>query len=157
MTTHQDFDSSHLEVSASLHRIQNKSPKKTSKRFVERPFIDFLLLLTTPTAAWLLLALFQPAFDVANIVAQLDNGAIIIGLPTLVLSLVGLVWRLRWRVNHYQPWHNDACPSCQSAQLKRKRRRYGDRLLGRLGIPVRRYICADCHWQGRLIDKRRVL
>ena len=156
MTTQQNFDSSHLEVPASLYRVKNRRQKKTKKRFVERPFIDLFLLFSLPASAWLLLALFRPAFDIGNIAAQLDSGAIILGVPALILSMVAWAWRLRWRINHYQPWWNDACPKCESSQLKRKRRHQIDHWIGRVGIPIRRYICANCSWQGRLVDETRV-
>lgn len=157
MTTHQEFESSHSEQFPQLYRVSQQHTQQAQKRpFVERPFVDFAILVTCPLSLWLVVAAFVPAVDFGSLAAWLGNGAIILGVPLFALSLIAIGWRLRWRINNHQPWWNDACPTCSSEALKRKRRRDFDRLICRLGIPVRRYICADCRWEGNLIDHRRV-
>lgn len=78
------------------------------------------------------------------------------GVMFLFVSLIGGALRLRYRVNYHEEWWIGPCPQCQKGELKRKRRRYGDRLLGRLGMPVRRYACEECQWEGARIDQSRV-
>jgi len=73
------------------------------------------------------------------------------------LTAVGIsLWRLRARINQHAAWWDRACPQCGSPELKRVHRKPRERLLGALGIPVRRYVCADCRWRGSRIDERRI-
>jgi hypothetical protein len=80
---------------------------------------------------------------------------VIAGVSALAFGGVAL-WRLRERINHNAAWLDRACPQCGSPELKRVHRKPRERLLGALGIPVRRYVCADCRWRGARIDERRV-
>jgi DNA-directed RNA polymerase subunit RPC12/RpoP len=81
------------------------------------------------------------------------------GILGLLLGLVTAVWGfflLRDRINDNKGLYATACPHCGSPALKRARRTTLDRLWGALGIPVRRYICAVCKWQGPRIDQTRL-
>ena len=76
-------------------------------------------------------------------------GFLLVILATVVLgnqARLQLMQRKVW-------WRASGCPSCGSEALKRRRRTRLDRLIGRLGIPLRRYICAQCGWQGLRIDE----
>ena len=77
---------------------------------------------------------------------------------TAVMILLGVLviagWRLRYRVvNSERYWHTH-CPECGSSLLHRTHRRFGDRVLGRLGFPVRRYSCSSCGWRGLRIHNK---
>lgn len=159
--TQSEFDGLHAEeqvVVRQLHQSQ-KRQKRSEVDLMNSRLLDLLLLLGIAGAGWLLLT--GLSIEVGSVVAEsggLWGGAeaISIGFPGFVLGLLLGAWRLRWRINRYERWWNACCPSCASNELKRKRRRPFDRLLGRLGIPVRRYICASCQWEGRRIDPWRV-
>ena len=137
----------------------HKRPKSVKEKFINGRFPDLLLLLAVIIAGLALIEGFSlEAGSVAGGVRALarETVAILLGLPTFTIGVFLGLWRLRWRINRYEGWWNTHCPDCQSKELKRTRRRPFDRLLGRLGIPVRRYICADCQWEGRRVDPWRV-
>lgn len=69
--------------------------------------------------------------------------------------LVGAM-RLRQRINARRAWWARHCPNCGSSQLSRIHRNWIDRLVSRLGIPIRRFVCRDCHWRGARIDESRI-
>ena len=76
----------------------------------------------------------------------------------LFLVTAAAVVVVRWRrqfIDNDHLW-SSRCPNCQSADLKRIRRTWPDRLVSRFVIPVRRYLCADCQWRGRKADRSRV-
>jgi hypothetical protein len=53
-------------------------------------------------------------------------------------------------------WRRNGCPRCGRDDLRRTSRIWRDKLLNRLGIPIRRYICADCRWEGARIDEAHI-
>jgi hypothetical protein len=78
------------------------------------------------------------------------------GVILLLPVGAGAILRLRWHVvRNRRLWLSD-CPRCGSKDLRRSPRLPRDRLLNRLRIPVRRYICADCYWKGSRIDSTRL-
>ena len=77
------------------------------------------------------------------------------GAFLVVAVLVGVV-RVRMRINGRQQWWARQCPTCQGTHLSRIHRTWPDRLLGKTGIPVRRYVCRDCGWRGLRIDESRI-
>ena len=80
-----------------------------------------------------------------------------IGLIFLALSLAFATLRLRHHLVHNQTWwRRKGCPECGERSLKRQRRTSLDHLVGKLGIPRRRYMCAACKWRGALIDDSRL-
>lgn len=85
-----------------------------------------------------------------------EGGAPQTGGVILVLAVLGGALRLRWRVLHHEQWWARVCPNCDQNALKRIHRRRLDRLWEVVRIPVRRYICGDCHWRGVRIDDRRL-
>lgn len=44
---------------------------------------------------------------------------------------------------------NRTCPNCNSTYLDRVQRRVIDRIIG-LAIPLKRYHCSSCGWEGNL-------
>ncbi len=85
-----------------------------------------------------------------------QGGIVILGGVLLVMVVMLGSLRLRQRINHHRRWWAGICPMCGGANLSRVHRTRFDRLLGSMGIPVRRYVCRQCHWQGRRIDESRV-
>lgn len=79
-----------------------------------------------------------------------------IGLVGLVVATVLAARRLRWRINHTPRFYKDHCPRCGSHDLQRTPRRPFERRIANTGIPVRRYICVDCHWRGTRIESTLV-
>jgi hypothetical protein len=69
--------------------------------------------------------------------------------------LVLLFWR--WRAKQKAVFRSDAgCPSCHNHDLIRIRRRQLDRPIGKLvALPLQRYACRSCTWQGLLIGSDR--
>ena len=74
------------------------------------------------------------------------------GVLLLLPTSLGAVHRLRWRINHVRLLWKSTCPKCGSADLQRTPRKPIERRIANMGIPVRRYICVDCHWRGPRIE-----
>jgi len=71
-----------------------------------------------------------------------------LGILILLGAIFVIVLRIRWRLLNDSRYWCDHCPRCDSSGLKRVRRHWLDRLIGALGIPVRRYRCSECKWSG---------
>jgi hypothetical protein len=72
----------------------------------------------------------------------------------VVTALVSYVV-LRRRVLDNPMLYSDAgCPQCWEDELIRVRRQKSDRLIARIGIPVRRYNCRNCDWAGLRLGGR---
>jgi hypothetical protein len=76
------------------------------------------------------------------------------GYVLLLLVLVLVAWRTRWRLMSTPRFTSRECPRCGS-DLHRIHRRGRDRLLN-LYVPVRRYRCRDrnCAWSGLRVGTR---
>lgn len=76
----------------------------------------------------------------------------------LTIGVIGGFLRFRWRINGNPNFWRSHCPNCGKSgdSLHRSRRNRLDHFIGRLGFPVRRYICQDCHWTGLRIDETRI-
>lgn len=148
------------------HKQRARKPRRSKKQgafsWATSKAPDVLLTLLFGVA---LVLLFDPVKEtaVANPYASpllhwlvVEEGLPTIGAGLLLLTMLPGVLRLRWRINHHSPFWAKNCPKCRSANLSRIHRIRLDRLLNYVGIPVRRYICRDCHWQGARIDERRV-
>lgn len=76
-----------------------------------------------------------------------DRGLIIgvvLGLGALLFALLA-----RYRVRrNFSVYAEAGCPQCHEHELIRVRRNRPDRVLGFLGVPVRRYSCRNCTWHG---------
>ena len=71
----------------------------------------------------------------------------------LLLSAGVLLLIARWRVVRNRAlWPAAGCPSCQDNELLRVRRSKKDRMIGLTGIPVGRFECRECHWNGLRIN-----
>lgn len=79
-----------------------------------------------------------------------------IGLIILIFTLVCAARRLRWRINNTHAFWKSACPRCGSHDLQRTPRKPVERRVANMGIPVRRYICVECHWRGPRIESTLV-
>lgn len=84
------------------------------------------------------------------------GGATLFAILCLLVALVIITIRARERVNSRTDLWANQCPNCQHKDLKRVRRTFTERLLNRLGIPARRYICSHCSWKGTRIDHTRL-
>ena len=73
----------------------------------------------------------------------------------LLVVLVVMAWRIRWRLMRAQRLTGQECPRCGS-DLRRTHRRWRDRLVN-LYLPVRRYGCngRGCSWSGLRVAVRR--
>ncbi|MCB8982106.1 MAG: hypothetical protein H6657_32295 [Ardenticatenaceae bacterium] len=79
--------------------------------------------------------------------AQIVAALALVGVFVLAVQVINL-----WFVKR-PDWQSSAgCPTCQG-ELRRVNRTTTDYLLGLVGIPVRRYKCRQCGWQGRRIHR----
>ncbi|MBP8003297.1 MAG: hypothetical protein KA314_08770 [Chloroflexi bacterium] len=86
-----------------------------------------------------------------------QGGSELIGGILLILGFPLTLLYLRRRVIlNQQYWRRNGCPRCGRADLRRTSRTRFDHLLNQVGIPIRRYLCADCHWEGARIDESHV-
>lgn len=71
-----------------------------------------------------------------------------LGLILIVLSLLVLTWRIRYRLRRSPSYAGTTCPAC-GGSLHRTRRTLMDRVVNQF-VPVRRYRCKnpDCRWTG---------
>jgi hypothetical protein len=85
--------------------------------------------------------------SLAEFVAE-TSPAELVGFVLVVLALLALVMRVRWRMMHSQRLTTLSCPRC-GGSIHRVHRRMPDRLLS-LFLPSRRYRCgnSECRWQG---------
>ncbi|MBK8904150.1 MAG: hypothetical protein IPM53_23425 [Anaerolineaceae bacterium] len=84
-----------------------------------------------------------------------ERGALIIaGLALLGAIVLGVQVLNRWFRQRPEWQHAAGCPNCQG-DLRRVNRTTPDYLFGLVGIPVRRYKCHNCGWQGRRIHRHR--
>ncbi|MCB8938756.1 MAG: hypothetical protein H6654_10575 [Ardenticatenaceae bacterium] len=106
--------------------------------------------------------------------ARTDRIAVLSGMPW-VLSWLGFGWGARIftavsllgflalaaqfvysRTVLRPDWQYSAgCPNCQQHDLQRISRETSDYLLDLIGVPVRRYKCNQCNWEGRRIHRHR--
>lgn len=88
-------------------------------------------------------------------ISQGNIGLIIFAVSGLLALLFAAL--ARYRVKRIPALYIRAgCPRCHEHELIRVRRWRRDRVLSSAGIPVRRYACRNCTWQGlRLADKRK--
>lgn len=85
-----------------------------------------------------------------------EGGAQISGGGILVLIIGIGLYRARHIMLYRKSLWSTHCPNCLTPQLKRIHRTRLDRLLNGLTIPVKRYHCSSCHWQGRRIDEQSI-
>jgi hypothetical protein len=79
---------------------------------------------------------------------------IIAGISILGILILGAQIGYR-RVVLRPDWQDSAgCPNCQEHDLQRISRETSDYVLDLLGVPVRRYKCNQCGWEGRRIQRR---
>lgn len=84
-----------------------------------------------------------------------ERGALILaGLSLIGVFVLGVQVVNRRLVQRPEWQHGAGCPNCQS-DLRRVNRTSSDYLLGLVGVPVRRFKCANCGWQGRRIHRHR--
>ncbi|MDT8305983.1 MAG: hypothetical protein RRC07_08615 [Anaerolineae bacterium] len=154
------MESKHQDESA-----ERQGPALTAATYGERPplasrifqlLLDFALLGTAFLAIVLLVNPFPRWVAPPQVGAGLTftqvlayrNGALVLGAVLLFAALVAVLLRLRWRVAHFSSLGQRACPRCGSTSLRRIRRRWYHHLFGLLGIPLYRFVCSDCRWQG---------
>ncbi len=107
--------------------------------------------------------------------ARTDRLAVLTGMPWW-LSWLGFGWGAKLfaavsllgslvlgaqigysRVIMRPDWQYSAgCPDCQQHDLQRINRETADYLLDLIGVPVRRYKCKQCGWEGRRIYRRHL-
>ncbi len=154
------------QLSERWHKRRARKPRGGKKRaafsWTGSLAPDVVLLLLCLLA---LILLFDPVRETAVAHAYpsplwrwllVEEGLPVIGAGLLLIIVLPASLRLRWHINHHTPWWARSCPKCHSVNLSRIHRTRLDRLLNYAGIPVRRYICRDCHWKGARIDERRV-
>jgi hypothetical protein len=74
----------------------------------------------------------------------------VIGWLLVLLAVVFVVYRVRYRFTYSDRWRASECPRC-GGRLQRIHRNFIDRLLARTLMPeARRYQCEDdnCRWSG---------
>jgi predicted RNA-binding Zn-ribbon protein involved in translation (DUF1610 family) len=95
------------------------------------------------------LILFVPFDDRLEIV----QWAIFVGSMLAFVIMLTIDARNRYRSNQAN-FVSSGCPSCGYAHLKRMERLKRDRMIGNAaGVPIRRYICPECHWKGTRVNE----
>jgi hypothetical protein len=164
------------------HPTRSKHHRKPKENRIHRLWREMpeLFLLVLAAIGFLMLtaytriryAMIQAANRAANTViprAKGLNGRIaafvkdlspaeILGFALLLIAVVAIAYRLRWRLMHSQSLTALACPRC-GGEIHRIHRHFPDRIANWF-VPVRRYRCwkKDCEWSGLRVagsSKRR--
>ena len=86
-----------------------------------------------------------------------EGGAQLSGTVFVVVAISIVLLRVRQNVLNRQTLWSNVCPNCQAQfTLKRTHRALVDKLLNILQVPVRRYRCKSCQWEGRRIDEDQI-
>ncbi len=158
-----EFDQSEMEQFAEFHasraEVTNltrwqrlKLVKLSTIIFLALSGIAILLALAFLLMPILVMVLSSLGVDIASsgLVAWALNGSNnLIGAGVLGVVGIGLFMMARQRLlgNPYL-WINEGCPRCREHDLIRIQRQRSDRVLS-LAMPVRRYACRNCTWEGR--------
>lgn len=87
-----------------------------------------------------------------------DNGAFLIGLGLTILSILFLLYRVRFRMLNVRAYWSIECPSCGKGDLKRAERKWYHRFISKIAfVPLNRFMCKDCGWRGGRIDYTHLL
>jgi hypothetical protein len=113
-----------------------------------------IVLLINPLPRWVTAPAAGAALSLPQVLAY-RGGAPLIGLLLLTTALIGGRARVRSRVAGAERLRSLVCPVCGSDDLRRVHRRWYHHLPGWLGVPVRRYVCANCRWTGARITRGR--
>lgn len=145
-------------------RVKKKIDKRQRSVTLQRFWAEILLVMLFVLAVLFLLNPFDAliAGSGAGLLKELGTALVnpiisgVIAFGLLLLFVVGAFQRAGWRIRHSPSMWKTRCPQCGAKELRRTRRLWHHHLLGRLGLPVRRYICAECHWRGGRIDQSRL-
>lgn len=133
--------------------------KRTTKEWL--PEIIALIILIVFTIFFILpsglkfnlLAQFQQLITgISNIIKWLFIPSTVIGIIVLIALGYFFIKRLGYHLVRRADYHQ-TCPVCQSKLYKRHRKKY-QHFLSYL-VPIRRYHCNDCGWDGVRIYKPR--
>jgi hypothetical protein len=108
--------------------------------------IGAVVLFLNPFARWVDPPLVGADLTLGQVLAY-RSGAGLLGAALLFAALAAILLRLRWRVTHSSLAQRQ-CPRCSSTALRRTKRSGFQHLLGLGGIPLYRFMCSDCRWQG---------
>src|SRR5690606_32111157 len=96
-------------------------------------------------------------YDMPPVLTSLayGNGKWILSLALLSLAALLFLWMIVRLVllNSRKLQMESGCPNCGRQELMRISRHSGDRLLHAFGIPVYRYRCRNCTWEGSRISE----
>ncbi|MBK9050511.1 MAG: hypothetical protein IPL78_06200 [Chloroflexi bacterium] len=149
----------------SLHRHKKRHERRPPQEsFLSRHLLELALLFCLIAGVIFLLnplALLGRSFtENASTLTNMESwlvdqgGSQIVGGLLLLLAFPLALLSVRKGVLYNQQlWRRNGCPGCGRDELRRTNRIWLDRILNALGIPVRRYICARCHWSGARIDE----
>ena len=76
------------------------------------------------------------------------------GLILFLLALLLYAAAQQRAMTNMQLRSSSGCPACSGSKLIRIPRQKGDRLLGYSLIPMGRFVCPECRWEGRRIIRR---
>jgi len=84
-------------------------------------------------------------FGIVNLIEWLFTPSTILGIIILITGAYFLIKRLRYHLIRLAN-QNPVCPVCQSRIHKRHRKKY-QYFLSYI-VPIRRYCCSNCGWDG---------
>lgn len=85
-----------------------------------------------------------------------EGGALLLGIVFMSVGAFYSAFQWRRSVIYNQALWSQHCPQCGESDLRRVRRTGRDRLIGKLGFPVRRYYCPGCRWHGLRINESKI-
>lgn len=153
------------EPTSSTFVRRRRSHRRSSRRYLnwlKQNGVDLILTGTLLLGVLLLFNPLQGVVALSKVQSPLvdwfvyHQGTVHLGGLILVTAVLLGLLRLRHRVIYHQRWWARQCPHCQGTHLSRVHRTWFERLMSVVGVPMRRYICKDCRWQGPRIDETRI-
>jgi hypothetical protein len=77
-----------------------------------------------------------------------------LGLSLFLLALLLYAAAQQRAMTNIQLQYTAGCPACSEKKLVRVSRQTADRLLGISLIPMGRFVCPDCRWEGRRVIRK---
>lgn len=112
--------------------------------FLLNPWVVFIPSTEPGDSTWV---------NVQTWLASNGGSQVIGGLLLLASFPLSILFMRRTVLYNDRFWRRNGCPHCGRDELRRTGRLWYHRLLNLLGLPVRRFVCPNCHWKGGRIDE----
>jgi hypothetical protein len=107
-----------------------------------------IIILALAAALTRVLGINMPGLITAGEFLGRTSLGLVLSMILLIVAFTAYIFLRRRTLNNPMLYAEAGCPQCWENELVRVRRHKPDRLISRMGIPVHRYTCRNCDWQG---------